>query len=419
MGNVAPYKKGYIILTFIEIYMMQLILMAGRYARHQGVLNHPEIMYLSYLMTTQSVVIEQSEIISPLGNLSESVADLIDGTGAVLPGPYFNVDAPCAPFLNKECRSILFAANKLKESLDLRDVDPASTVFLFCAAKGDLSPLENQFFPDNANTSLGLPLLEDQARRIQALLAPGCRRTIVVSSACASGAIAIEIAKDLLESGAFKNALLFGFDVLSRFVVSGFASLGALSRGGARPFDVARDGLSLGEGACAALLTKRKVFEGDVVVAGAASAGDANHRTGPSRTGDGLFRASQAALIDAGVSALDIGGVKCHGTGTLYNDAMEAKALAALFHGSIPPCCSVKGAIGHISGAGSLLETLIAAQFLTRHVLAPTAGFSTLGVDEKIPISAEPQAFEGNALLCLSAGFGGINSATVLKEIMP
>jgi 3-oxoacyl-[acyl-carrier-protein] synthase-1 len=370
-------------------------------------------------MQTQFIVLDQSEIISPLGTLSEAAADLIDGAGAAMPGPCFGVNASHADFPDKLCRSLTFAAKALKTSIDLREVDPASTVFLFCAAKGDIGSLENHFFPDSSATSPISPLLDVQAKHVQTMLMPDCRRTIVVSNACASGAIGVEIAKDLLETGAFKHALLFGLDVLSRFVVTGFASLGALSPNGARPFDQERDGLTLGEGACVALLTKRAAFEGDVVITGAASAGDANHRTGPSRTGDGLYRAAHAALADAGISPSDIGAVKCHGTGTRYNDAMEAKALSLLFKDAFPPCCSIKGAIGHASGAGSLLEMLIAAQFLTRHMLAPTVGFSSLGVDEAIPITSEPQAFEKNSLLCLSAGFGGINAATLLKEILP
>ena len=69
-------------------------------------------------------------------------------------------------------------------------------------------------------------------------------------------------------------------------------------------------------------------------------------------------------------------------------------------------------------GAGSLLEIILAAEFLKRHVLPPTAGFSSLGVEEAVPVSSEPQAFDRNTLLCLSAGFGGINAAVVLREFM-
>jgi 3-oxoacyl-(acyl-carrier-protein) synthase len=368
-------------------------------------------------MAENSVVLEQCEIISPLGNLSETVADLIDGTSAIVPGPCFNVPVPCAPFQDERCRHLDFTASRLKRAIDFEELDVANTVFIFCCAKGDISSIEDRAL--HKNRSFPLPLPGAQAQYVQNMILPGCPRTMVISNACASGAIAVETAKDLLLGGVFKHALVFGFDSISRFVVTGFFSLNALSPKGARPFDESRDGLTIGEGACIALLTKRTPFTGDICIAGAGSSNDANHRTGPSRTGDGLLRAARAALIDARATAPEIGAVKCHGTATAYNDAMEAKALDQLFNKSIPACCSVKGAIGHTSGAGSLLETIIAAEFLKRHALPPTAGFSSLGVEENVPVSSEPQTFEQNTMLCLSAGFGGINAAVVLREQLP
>ena len=368
-------------------------------------------------MPDKSIILEQSEIISPLGNLSETVADLIDGTSAIVPGPFFGVPVSCAPFQDERCRHLDFAASILQQAIDFKELDPASTVFIFCCAKGDISALENR--GPAKNQSHFLPLPGSQAQYVQNMLIPGCPRTITISNACASGAIAVETAKELLEGGAFTHAVVFGFDAISRFVATGFSSLNALSIAGARPFDASRDGLTLGEGACMALLTKRTPYAGDVCIPGAGSSNDANHRTGPSRTGDGLLRAARAALTDARTIASEIGAVKCHGTATAYNDAMEAKALDILFDKNIPVCCSVKGAIGHTSGAGSLLEIILAAEFLKRHVLPPTAGFSSLGVEEAVPVSSEPQAFDRNTLLCLSAGFGGINAAVVLRELMP
>jgi 3-oxoacyl-[acyl-carrier-protein] synthase I len=368
-------------------------------------------------MSDQSIVLEQCEIISPLGSLGETVADLIDGASAIVPGPFFSVPVSCAPFQDERCRCLEFAAPLLQQAVDLKEIDPQNTVFIFCCAKGDISAIENS--GPEKNQPLFLPLPGSQAGYLQNLLVPGCPRTIAISNACASGAIAVETAKELLETGAFTHAVVFGFDAISRFVTTGFASLNALSPTGARPFDATRDGLTLGEGACVAVLTKRTPYAGDVCVEGAGGSNDANHRTGPSRTGEGLLRAARAALADARVAPAEIGAVKCHGTATAYNDAMEAKALDALFDKNIPACCSVKGAIGHTSGAGSLLEIILAAEFLKRHALPPTAGFSTLWVEEAVPVSSEPQVFDGSTLLCLSAGFGGVNAAVVLREVAP
>ena len=95
---------------------------------------------------------------------------------------------------------------------------------------------------------------------------------------------------------------------------------------------------------------------------------------------------------------------------------MEAKALYSLFGDRIPPCVSFKGALGHTSGAGSLLETVLAARCLQRRRMPPTAGFEQLGVDEQVPVAAVPQDILSPDVLCLSAGFGGVNAAAVLSE---
>lgn len=367
-------------------------------------------------MTSQkAVVIEQGGILCGLGTLEETVADLFEGASAVVPGPCFGVSVAYAPFKDIGWRSLAAGAAALAPAIDAALISGEKTAFIFCAAKGDIAPLE-EFFASGKQPDAFLPLLSSQAEYAKKILGINACRTLVISDACASGATGVEVARELLDTGRASAAVLFGFDGISRFVATGFHSLAALSPGGARPFDAARDGLTIGDGAAVALLTYREPFKGDIVVAGAAASNDANHRTGPSRTGEGLFRAARAALADAAVHPPEVGGVKCHGTATNYNDAMEAKALFSLFGEDAPPCFSVKGAIGHTSGAGSLLEILIAAECLRRRLVPPTAGFATLGVDEKIPVSASPQQLRGNSMLCLSAGFGGINAAVVLEE---
>jgi 3-oxoacyl-[acyl-carrier-protein] synthase-1 len=260
------------------------------------------------------------------------------------------------------------------------------------------------------------PFLDEQARSVASALGLASRRILAVSNACASGAVGVASAKELIEDGDSEDAILFGYDGVSRFVLSGFAALSALSKSGARPFDAARDGLSLGEAAGLCRLQRGEARPGDISVAGVGSSNDANHRTGPSRTGEGLLAAARSALEDAGLGPRDVGFVKCHGTATVYNDAMEAKALKNLFGNSIPPCVSFKGALGHTSGGGSLVEMIIAAEILKRKQVPPTVGFSTRGVDEPIPVSEATQTFRQPVALCLSAGFGGVNAAIVLRE---
>jgi 3-oxoacyl-[acyl-carrier-protein] synthase-1 len=367
--------------------------------------------------TPKAVILEQGEILCGLGALEETVTDLFENECAIVPGPCFGVDVRFAPFKDVSWRGLPAAAGRLASAIDLALLDKDKTVFLFCAAKGDLSPLEEYCTSGKKpGANAFLPLLSSQAASVRTTCSiPACR-TIVVSNACASGAIGVEVAAELLLCGRFENAVLFGFDSVSRFVATGFHALSALSPLGARPFDAHRDGLTLGEGACIAVMTYRKAFRDDIVVAGAGSSNDANHRTGPSRTGDGLLRAARAALHDAGMPPSAIGAVKCHGTATNYNDAMEAKAIFGLFGEKIPPCFSIKGAIGHTSGAGSLLEICVAAECLRRRRIPPTCGYSVHGVDEPVAVSASAQQLSQQSILCLSAGFGGINAAVVLRE---
>jgi 3-oxoacyl-[acyl-carrier-protein] synthase-1 len=363
----------------------------------------------------KAVVLEDCGILCGLGELEETVTDLFEGASAIVPGPCFDVATAYAPFKNLAWRDLESAAQDLAPCIDASALDKDATTFIFCAAKGDLAPLEAYCASQTPPGSF-LPLLSSQADFARSVLGVSSNRTIVVSNACASGATGVEIARELLLTERARTVVLFGFDGISRFVATGFHSLGALSPLGARPFDATRDGLSIGDGAAVATLTYREQFSGDVVVAGAAGSNDANHRTGPSRTGDGLFRAARGALADAHIAPADVGGVKCHGTATKFNDAMEAKALAHLFGDEIPPCFSVKGAVGHASGAGSLMEICIAAECLRRRLAPPTAGFSALGVEEAIPVADARQVLRSNSMLCLSAGFGGINEAVVLQE---
>jgi 3-oxoacyl-[acyl-carrier-protein] synthase-1 len=364
---------------------------------------------------SKAVIFDQGEILCGLGTLGETMADLFEDGCAIVPGPCFGVPVSYAPFKDERWRSLAASAAHCATAMDFSLLDKDKTVFLLCSAKGDIGPLEDHLASGKPPGAF-LPVLSSQAAFVREHCAIPCCRTVVVSNACASGAIGVEVAHELLTSGRFENAVLFGFDGISRFVATGFHALSALSPSGARPFDEKRDGLTLGDGSAMAILTYREPFGDDIVVAGAGSANDANHRTGPSRTGEGLARAGHAALRDARMQAAQIGAVKCHGTATPYNDAMEAKAIVSLFGDEIPPCFSVKGAIGHTSGAGSLLELCIAAECLRRRRVPPTCGYSAHGVDEPVPVSPSACSISRQSILCLSAGFGGINAAVVLRE---
>lgn len=368
-------------------------------------------------MQTNVLVIEQQAIVTSLGNLQQTTESLLAGELAIRPGPCFSVPVAYAPFkATTPRRGLATAAAALKEEFSASDaVQGDVPLFIYAAAKGDLQAFEP------ASSSLSQPatspLLSEQAKQFAELLGIRSGRIMAVSNACASGAVAIATAKLFLEAGLFTTAVVAGYDVVSRFVTTGFHALGALSPTGAKPFDSNRDGLTLGDGAACTVLRYRKPHPGDIYIAGAASTNDANHRTGPSRTGEGLYRAAKSAIINGQGSIATVGAVKCHGTATRYNDAMEAKAVNKLFSGLPPPCFSVKGAIGHTSGAGSLIELILAAAFLKRRMIPPTVGFSQADPTDRLPLAAQTQQINHPSLLCLSAGFGGLNSALFIKEV--
>jgi len=359
------------------------------------------------------IILKKYQILSAAGDLEQTCDSLYKGITAIKPGPCFGVNVPHASFTDTRMRTLENAIKALSFSPSLQG---DRLLFIFAAAKGELTSLE-QHYKGDTSKDICESLLGRQCIRAVKALAINPARTVIMSSACASGAAAIDFANEQLMLGRYTDVLIFGFDTISEFVVKGFNALSALSPDAARPFDKTRNGLTLGDGAALVHLTFEKASQGDIVICGSGISNDANHRTGPSRTGDGLHRAIAFALDDAQITPDQIAAVKCHGTATNYNDAMEAKALFSTFGESIPPSLSLKGALGHTSGAGSLLEICLSAKFVKQHRIPPTIGFSEHGVDEPVKVSASCQSIDKTHILCLSAGFGGLNCAVILKEV--
>ncbi|NLD94997.1 MAG: hypothetical protein GX639_20265 [Fibrobacter sp.] len=363
---------------------------------------------------TKQIILKNYRILSAAGNLEQTCDSLYNGISSIKPGPCFGVNVPHASFDDITLRT-------LENALHALSFSPSFTgdrlLFIFAAAKGELTSLEQHYRSDTSN-DICESLLDMQCIRAVKALAINPVHTTIMSSACASGAVAIDYAKEQLMLERYTDVIIFAYDTISEFVTKGFNALNALSPEPARPFDKTRTGLTLGDGAAIAHLTYENVSQGDIVICGSGTSNDANHRTGPSRTGDGLHRAIAFALDDAHITPDKIAAVKCHGTATNYNDAMEAKALFSTFGENIPPTLSLKGAIGHTSGAGSLLEICLSAEFIKRGMLPPTIGFSEHGVDEPVKISASSQPIDKTHILCLSAGFGGLNCAVILREVL-
>ncbi|KAK44950.1 3-oxoacyl-ACP synthase [Caballeronia jiangsuensis] len=237
---------------------------------------------------------------------------------------------------------------------------------------------------------------------------------VSVSSACSSGAKVFGSARRMLETGLIDAAVVGGVDTLCLTTLYGFNSLELLAPGPCKPFDVKRNGISIGEAAAFAVLERDSASHADddaIRLLGIGESSDAYHMSSPHPEGLGARLAMQQALASAGLNAGDIGYVNLHGTATPSNDAAESRALTSLF--DRVPCSSTKGATGHTLGAAGALEAVIAALAL-RHQMIP-AGANTsepdpaLGLDYVLASRGAPL----RAVLSNSFGFGGTNCSLV------
>lgn len=238
-----------------------------------------------------------------------------------------------------------------------------------------------------------------------------------VSAACASGTIGIIEAAMRIAQGQNDQVLVVAVDILSNFVVGGFASLKGLSSQPCRPFDKDRDGLSLGEGAGWLLLSSLREQQGDNLspcrLRNWSISCDATHITAPCREGSGLIRVLDEIISR---SPHPVGGVNAHGTGTVYNDAMELLAFGHSFKERVP-ICSIKGCIGHCLGGAGLIEAAVSMKSLEKNMIPPTVGLSKSDkTDMDLSGSTSLPLLHPTILSC-NSGFGGINAAMLLSQI--
>lgn len=237
---------------------------------------------------------------------------------------------------------------------------------------------------------------------------------IVVSNACISGVCAQIEAMRNLESGVFDYVVTVGCDVQSAFIVSGFQSFKALSVEPCKPFDAHRTGLNLGDAAATIVYTRKdKVTENEWVACRGAIRNDANHISGPSRTGEGSYRALKVALGDICLDKIAF--INAHGTATLYNDEMESIAVERAGLSQVP-VNGLKGYYGHTMGAAGILETILSMQAVDDHTILATRGYETIGVSHPLVLSNQNRPTEKEAFIKLLSGFGGCNAALLMAK---
>ena len=251
---------------------------------------------------------------------------------------------------------------------------------------------------------------------------------IVVCNACVSGLSAQLLADHLLSADLYDYAIVVGAEVQSKFIVSGFQSLKAVSDEPCRPFDIERIGLNPGEAAATiifktpsdsfsmgrnkeSLALKGEVGRGSSwCLLDGATCNDAYHNVSPSPQGEGLTKAINAVMKGRDKSQLAT--ICAHGTATLYNDQMESVAIQRTGLSDIP-LSALKGYFGHTMGAAGVLETILTMRATDDGIILPSKGFTELGVSKEVSISSELQKTDKRAFLKIMSGFGGCNVAAL------
>ncbi len=354
-------------------------------------------------------------ILSPLGfNTEENVTKIMLGESSLHSYEKWNLPEPfvASLFSDVQRNSIIIENFSWFESVVISSVKEAveqakknqtdfslsnkRTIFILSTTKANVGDLQN-------NGNYILP--GESAQRIAFYLGI-TTSPIVVCNACVSGLSAMALGDRLITTGQYDYAIVCGADVQSRFIISGFQSLKALSPNPCRPFDIERIGLNLGEAAATIILSSKNIENNTWCIVNSAASNDAFHITTPARKGDGLKMVIEELLSDSDENCLAM--INAHGTATLFNDQMESVALRDAGLQSVP-VNALKGYLGHTMGAAGVLETIITMQSLQKGECIGTKGFEELGVSGKINIVKNNVTTEKRDFIKFLSGFGGCN----------
>jgi 3-oxoacyl-[acyl-carrier-protein] synthase II len=323
------------------------------------------------------------------------------------------------------------AADALADAGELA-VDPARCGVVIGTGIGGLNTLEEQVTvykekgPQRVSPFFVPMMMANAAAGTVAMQFGWTGPNLCIATACAASAHAVGEAVRLIRDGSADVVMTGGTEsCLTPTAISAFARMTALSTRNddpvhaSRPFDAARDGFVMGEGAAALILeswdravARNATIYGEVV--GYGRNADAYHITAPSPGGEGAAACMQLALEDAGLVASQIGHVNAHGTSTALNDAAEAEAIRKVFGDAAPPVTSTKGVTGHLIGAAGATEALACLLAIRNGAVPPTANLEQLGDDIHVDVvHGEPRALEPRPALSNSFGFGGHNVSLI------
>lgn len=248
------------------------------------------------------------------------------------------------------------------------------------------------------------------------------------STACSSSASAIVKACQLLQANLADAVIVGGVDIASDTVLMGFDALEAVSPEKTNPFSKNRNGITLGDGAAFFVLSKDNLVEDGcvVLIAGYGESSDAHHITAPDPEGIGAVSAMKAALKSADINASQVDYLNLHGTGTVFNDSMEAKAVKNVFGDYAVPCSSTKSETGHTLGAAGALELAVCYETIVRNagaekIILPVQCWD-MQKDDALPelnIVSSDYNFAGKAIeYCMSNSFafGGANVSLIIAS---
>ncbi len=283
------------------------------------------------------------------------------------------------------------------------DLQSEDTLLIVSTTKGNIELLKEKA---SINDGLVASAVKTIANHFSVANKP-----VIVCNACISGVLAINQAYRLLESGMYKTIVVNGTDIASEFIVAGFESFKSMDDSPCKPFDANRKGLSLGEGSSTIILSVDPSLKSSgIIINGGSSANDANHISGPSRTGEGAFLAAKRAIGDRKIDY-----ISAHGTATPYNDDMESVAIKRLGLENTP-VNSFKGYFGHTLGAAGVIESVLSIYQLKNNIIYKTLGLDNPGVKEEINLVMEHQSTKMERVLKIASGFGGCNAAVVFEK---
>jgi 3-oxoacyl-[acyl-carrier-protein] synthase II len=255
---------------------------------------------------------------------------------------------------------------------------------------------------------------------------------VATCSACSTSTHAIGEAWRSIKMGAADVMFAGGTEAtIVPLGIAGFCAMKAMStrndepKKSSRPFDLARDGFVMGEGAGVLVLeemehAQRRGARIYCELAGYGNTADANHMTAPAPEGEGAARCMRMALKSAGIEANQISYINAHGTSTPQGDVAETQAIKSVFgeHAKKLVVSSTKGALGHMLGAAGAVESVICVKAIQNNIVPPTINLDNQDPECDLDYAPhKPKEIQVNAILNNSFGFGGHNATVLMRKI--